>query len=112
MIQLLIQCGAHLHETPHQLGEKLCTASASGNIRRLESLFFAGADLNQANASGVTAMQQAIVNDKPKVVKFLLDHQVSTLGKRGLTPRQLAELMNSEEVLKLLSTNITNGIKT
>lgn len=109
-----MQCGAHLHDEPPKLGEKLCFAGANGDVSRLRAFVSAGANLNQENASGLTVLQQAVLHDRPKVLKFLLDHHVdpNTVNKRGFTPRQLAEVLNSHKVLKLLPPPPTNGIKT
>ncbi|XP_011305396.1 L-asparaginase isoform X2 [Fopius arisanus] len=114
VIELLIQCGAHLHEDAVQLGEKLCSAGANGNIKRLRALKCAGADLNQPNASGITVLEQAVIYDKPKVLQFLLDHHVNAdiKNKRGLSPREIAQLLNCEEVLKLLPPSAANGTET
>ncbi|XP_063987871.1 L-asparaginase 1 isoform X2 [Diachasmimorpha longicaudata] len=114
IIKLLVQCGAHLHEDPLRIGEKLCSAGANGDVKTLLSLECAGANLNQANASGLTALQQAVIHDKPKALKFLLDHHVDSnvLNKRGLTPRQIAERLDCQEVLKLLPPYTTNSLET
>ncbi|XP_015113146.1 uncharacterized protein LOC107038514 [Diachasma alloeum] len=114
IIKLLIQCGAHLHEDPLRIGEKLCSAGANGDVKSLHSLKSAGANLNQANASGLTVLEQAVIHDKPKVVEFLFDHHVdpNITNKRGLTSRQIAELLDCQEVLKLLPPPTTNSIET
>lgn len=73
IIKLLCQCGAHLHERPKILGEKLCTASASGNITRLISYRLAGANLSEADISGRTPLHLAALHNHTACVQFSLN---------------------------------------
>lgn len=56
VVELLVQTGAHLTESPLRLGEVLVSAAAADNVERLKSYHIAGADLSCADPCGRTAL--------------------------------------------------------
>ncbi|XP_051160925.1 L-asparaginase 1 isoform X1 [Leptopilina boulardi] len=105
IIRLLRQCGAHLHERPKVLGEKLCTAAAVGNITRLISYLLAGGNLSEADISGRTALHLAVLHNHTACIKFLMKNKVDLTKKdaMGQTPVNVAELAKSLDSLKLMT---------
>lgn len=106
MINLLIKCGAHLTGSGRLVGEKLCAAAASGNVRRMESYRKAGADLSQADISGRTALHMACLHGHVEIVKYLLGSYVekTDIDLLGMTPLDYAQKahQNKNEILDLL----------
>lgn len=100
----MCQCGAHLHERPKILGEKLCTASASGNITRLISYRLAGANLSEADISGRTPLHLAALHNHTACVQFLLKNKVNLMKKDiiGQSPIDVAKISKALESLKLM----------
>ncbi|XP_034938412.1 L-asparaginase 1-like [Chelonus insularis] len=111
IIKLLRQCGAHLHEDPVILGQKLCNAAASGNLKRLQSFQIAGANLSQADSSGRTALHNAALHNRPGIASFLLKNgsDVENIDLLGHTPLVLAQLMKSKDVLKIFDNFYSNS---
>ncbi|XP_067013517.1 L-asparaginase 1-like [Anabrus simplex] len=104
VIQLLVQSGAHLIGNPRVIGGELCKAAAKGNKRRLESLFLAGADMNQPDFSERTALHMAALHDHPECVSFLLLHKARTdaVDLLKLTPLDMARMKENKHVAELL----------
>ncbi|XP_012275833.1 L-asparaginase [Orussus abietinus] len=104
VIEVLLKCGAHLHGSARLIGEKMCSAAAAGNLKRLRSYHLAGADLSQEDTSGRTALHLAVLHDHVQVAQFLLDHcaDPQATDMVGHTPFDLAELAKSDECAKLL----------
>ncbi|KAK0083822.1 hypothetical protein PV325_008142 [Microctonus aethiopoides] len=105
IIKLLLQCGAHLHESSIVLGEKLCSAAACGNLKRLQSLHIAGANLSLSDTSGRTALHHAALHDRIATVQFLLDHGADPkhVDLLGHTPYALAQISGAENIIKILN---------
>merc|ERR1712203_1046061 len=59
VIRLLVQVGAHLPFTPSQLGERLTGAARAGDTLLIEAMLEAGADADQRDLRGETALQVA-----------------------------------------------------
>lgn len=72
IIALLMQCGAHLHINPLQLGERMCAAATAGNVKRLKSYVMAGTDVSQTDASGRTPVHYATLHHHTEAIKYLL----------------------------------------
>ena len=70
---------------------------------RLESFHLAGANLNQVDPSGRTALQAATESCHRAAVEFLLDLGVNSAVKNifGFTPLETAKLMNYTEIANL-----------
>lgn len=101
---MLLQCGAHLHESSLVLGEKLCSAAACGNFKRLQSLHIAGANLSLSDTSGRTALHHAALHDRIATAQFLLDHGADPkhVDLLGHTPYALAQISGAENIMKIL----------
>ncbi|XP_034664490.1 L-asparaginase [Drosophila subobscura] len=93
IIQLLINCGAHLTGSSRAVGEQLCAAAARGSLMRLKSYQYAGADLSQPDPSGRTALHVAALHGFPEVVEYVLPYFESASEKDllGLSALDYAE---------------------
>ncbi|BFG02303.1 L-asparaginase [Drosophila madeirensis] len=93
IIQLLINCGAHLTGSSRAVGEQLCAAAARGSLMRLKSYQYAGADLSQPDPSGRTALHVAALHGFPEVVEYVLPYFESASEKDllGLSAWDYAE---------------------
>ena len=106
IIQLLINCGAHMTGSMHGIGEQLCAAAACQEpLRRLQSYRLAGVDVAQADPSGLTALHIAALHGKADIVEYLIQ-QMETIDKKdllGLTAMDYAERAKREDIIELLS---------
>ncbi|XP_004535206.1 L-asparaginase [Ceratitis capitata] len=104
IIQLLINCGAHLTGSSRVIGEQLCAAAARGSLLRLKSYKVAGADLAQPDPSGRTALHLAALHGHSSLVRYLLDivDNPSVKDMLELTPLDYAEKGGSQEIIQLL----------
>ncbi|KAK0182102.1 hypothetical protein PV327_000271 [Microctonus hyperodae] len=113
IIKLLLQCGAHLHESSLVLGEKLCSAAACGNLKRLQSLHIAGANLSLSDSSGRTALHHAALHDRTATAQFLLEHgaDLKHVDLLGHTPYALAQISGAKNIMKILdiASNVSNS---
>lgn len=100
-----MQCGAHLFGSARVIGEKMCTAAAAGDLKRLTSYYLANADLSQKDFSGRAPMHFAVLNNKIQSLKFLLEHgaDAKCFDKTGQSPYDLAKALDSAEITTLLS---------
>lgn len=105
IIQLLVTCGAHMTGSLRALGEHLCAAACRGSIKRLQSYYYAGADLSQPDPSGRTALHIAALHGQADVVKFLLPHMpnIQEVDMLGLSAMDYAKRGNHENVINLLN---------
>lgn len=71
VIRLLVQVGAHLPFTASQLGERLTSAARAGE-NRLEAMIAAGADVDQVDLRGGTALQAAREQGLKEMEELLL----------------------------------------
>lgn len=112
IIKVLRQCGAHLHGNARLIGEQMCAAAASGNVKRLESYLIAGADLSQQDLSGRTALHLAALHNKPQAVKFLLTHGADPrcLDMTDRSPYEYAEVAGAKEATALLPNSETSEL--
>ncbi|XP_054728793.1 L-asparaginase [Anastrepha obliqua] len=104
IIQILINCGAHLTGSSRAIGEQLCTAAARGALLRLQSYQLAGADLAQPDPSGRTALHLAALHGHEQVVRFLLDivDNPKVKDMLDLTPLDYALKGGQQEIVRLL----------
>ncbi|XP_037938737.1 L-asparaginase-like [Teleopsis dalmanni] len=110
IIQLLINCGAHLTGSSRGIGEQLCAAAARGSMKRLKSYQLAGADLTQPDPSGRTALHLAALHGHEDIVRFLLPfhenlEETDLLGHTALDYATRAEQNN---IVKILNGDILN----
>lgn len=113
IINLLINCGAHLTGSSRGIGEQLCAAAARGSLLRLQSYQLAGADLAQPDPSGRTALHVAALHGHLHIVEYLLKNLDNFYEKDmlGLTPLDYAKRTEQVAVVALLKgkTGKTNG---
>ncbi len=73
-------------------GTPLSSAASAGQAKVVEALLVAGADVNQSDGGGSTALQQAVFEGHTEVVKVLLSHGAKTDVADPLTGGTLLEL--------------------
>lgn len=78
-------------------------------VKRLESFTRAGANLNQTNSVGITAIHAAALNHQDKVVRYLIEKNVDIQAKDrlGRTAYELALFMQNKPVMAMLKTDET-----
>ncbi|CAG7835831.1 unnamed protein product, partial [Allacma fusca] len=103
VIPILRQCGAHLTLEATALGAELCLAASRGDVKRLQSYHLAGANLNQVDPCGRTPLHAATEALHRGSVEFLLESGAKPClrNRLGQTPAELAELLNSSEIVNL-----------
>ncbi|XP_026668297.1 uncharacterized protein LOC108623675 isoform X2 [Ceratina calcarata] len=113
IIQILMQCGAHLHENAYMIGERMCLAATTGNVKRLKSYHLAKGDLSQKDFSGRTPLHLAALHGKLEAMKFLLECGVDTecFDATGRSPYDFAEISGSPEAMSLLSSSSSKNNK-
>ena len=89
---------------PTVVGDMLCNAAARGNVTRLLSLMYAGADMNQRDISSRTALHLAVQHNHKSCVAFLLDQGVAVnlCDDLGLSALDVCRMMKRSELLVLL----------
>ena len=82
----------------------LINAVKNGNVNAIRKLLNNGANVNQADEDGWTALMQASILGRAEIVKFLLAKgaNVNKASKKGVTPLYHATVFNHPEVVKLL----------
>ena len=92
------------------LGYRLCSAAATGNIDELKQCLDEGVNLNAADYDARTAMHLAACNGQLEVIKFLLANGafVSPRDRYNLAPLDDAERENQQEVISYLRDYIEN----
>ncbi|KAG6800991.1 L-asparaginase isoform X1 [Apis mellifera caucasica] len=105
IIKILMQCGAHLHGNACIIGEKMCIAATTGNVKRLKSYQLANAILSQKDFSGRTPLHFAALHNRTQVIKFLMEYNVDMIcfDKMNQSPYDLAIAAGSTEAAILLS---------
>lgn len=105
IIKLLRNCGAHLTGSARIIGEELCTATSRGSLQRIKSYFLAGADLNQPDPCGRTALHIASLHGNEEITKYLLSKisEIQDTDMLGLTPMDYAERSGNSNIVELLS---------
>lgn len=107
IIKTLIKCGAHMTGSARALGENLCAAASRGSVKRIQSYRLAGANLNQCDFCGRTALHVACLHGHREIVEYLLNSSVEKNPKDhlNLTPYDYAERSGQKEMLSLFIEN-------
>lgn len=105
IINLLINCGAHLTGSSRAVGEQLCAAAARGSLARLKSYQLAGADLSQPDPSGRTPLHVAALHGHEEIVQYLLEYMDNTneTDILGLTALDYALKADQQSVVVMLN---------
>ncbi|XP_037812456.1 L-asparaginase [Lucilia sericata] len=105
IIQMLINCGAHLTGSSRAVGEQLCAAAARGSLTRLKSYQLAGADLSQPDPSGRTALHVAALHGHEEIVQYLLQYMdtINETDMLGLTALDYALKADQQDVAVILN---------
>jgi len=105
IIQLLINCGAHLTGSSRAIGEQLCAAAARGSLKRLQSYQLAGADMTLPDPSGRTALHLAALHGFVEIVEYLLPFHETTneTDLLGLTALDYAERAKHKQIVDILN---------
>ncbi|MCG2710706.1 MAG: ankyrin repeat domain-containing protein, partial [Thermodesulfovibrionales bacterium] len=82
----------------------LSTAAKRGDINAVKELLNQGADVNEKNDSGNTALMSAALEGHPEAVKFLIEKgaDVNAKNNRGWTPLFYAAAFGKTDTAKLL----------
>jgi ankyrin repeat protein len=82
----------------------LIDAVKSGNVQRVRTLIKSGADVNQPEGDGATALHWAVDADAVDLVRVLLDAGASAqiANDLGITPLHLASANGNEKTMKWL----------
>ncbi|GFU55486.1 l-asparaginase [Trichonephila clavipes] len=77
VIQLIIKAGGYLNLPSYTTADMISGAAKDNNLRRLESLHLAGADLNEVDITKRSALHYAVEMNYEDIVNFLLEHEVN-----------------------------------
>lgn len=108
VVEILVENGANLDL--NTLGDFLTRCAANGHLKRLQLFEIAGADLNTPNKSGRTALHEACLHKKTKVIKYLLTKGVNKMcpDLLGITPEDIAIKLQDDEILRLMAVGNSN----
>ena len=97
IVKLLTAKGATVASTIH-------TATATGDIAKIENLIKEGADINAMDKIGWTPLSWTIVMNDPNATEFLISKgaDVNSRGKRGMTPLLLACQRGRKDIAEIL----------
>ncbi|MCP4316718.1 MAG: hypothetical protein GY789_12085 [Hyphomicrobiales bacterium] len=113
LVDRLIQGGADVNR-PDSMGlTALMVASSAPSIGIVSALIDAGADVNaaqtgQTSAKGFTSLMYAAANDRPRIVKYLLDSGAS-IGATELLGRTALAVAASRASVPLITVLIEAG---
>lgn len=95
---------AELNITALQYGEQLLSAAQNGNIKLIELLLSAGADVNTIDHDGETALMLAVKNQKKAAFTLLLKNggDVNTVNKNGQSILLTAVQRNDQDAVESL----------
>ncbi|CAG9533087.1 unnamed protein product [Cercopithifilaria johnstoni] len=103
-IEILRSAGAVLSVNSFRLGVELCLCANCGDIEKLDSWLAAGADINQQDYSGKTALHIAVESRNEQLLYYLLDRGADP-NKRDhfdLTPLEYAEKLNLQDLIIIM----------
>ncbi|XP_055327660.1 L-asparaginase-like [Paramacrobiotus metropolitanus] len=106
IIRILRAAGAHLKQSPTKIASELCYTAAKDEVDRLRSFYFAGANLDQEDYNGCTALLTAVRHRSVSCVKFLVgvcESSISQKDRCGFTPYSEAERMKDKDLMYILS---------
>eukprot|EP00953_Heterococcus_sp_UTEX-ZZ885_P032634 17024-Heterococcus_DN1.PRE.8 len=111
-MRLLLTHGANINAcTRVHSGPPLQAAARSGQLKRVELLLAAGADVTSGNDVGATALHEAVFCKHTRVVKLLLEHGADAVlntsrssSWKDYDPFSALTLCNDAATLKLLLT--------
>ncbi|KAK7868259.1 hypothetical protein R5R35_000657 [Gryllus longicercus] len=108
VIKILVKCGAHIIGPRQNIGDKLCSAAAKGQLKRFVSYQLAGADFNQVDSSHRTALHVAVLHNQETIVRFLIGVKVNLKCKDmlGETPLSIAIKLRHDKIRKILEEEI------
>ncbi|MCW1978658.1 ankyrin repeat domain-containing protein [Xanthomonas campestris] len=80
-------------------------AATRGSIPELELLFHRGADINNPGEHGYTPLHNAVEQGMQDAARWLIEHGADRSCKNisGLTPKELATLLDEKNIIELLS---------
>lgn len=108
-VKSLLKAGVDLYEELQNGfgGTAMTRAAYLGNIKILETLIAAGADVNRKSAAGETPLCYAVRGGNIATVEFLLKHDAdpNLREKSGMTPLMLAASWGRPSVTRLLLDN-------
>ena len=98
------QAGSRWPTSANPATVELWRIAETANTDRLESILASGADINEANPHGVTALMRAVSLGNVKMVRALLFHgaEPNTSRNDHFTPLLLAAFFGHEEIVRLL----------
>ncbi|KAK0395795.1 hypothetical protein QR680_001431 [Steinernema hermaphroditum] len=85
-------------------GDIFLSACISGDEEEVEELIDRGADINTCTIDGVTALHQAVIDEKYDTVKFLVDHcaDINVQDNEGWTPLHAAVCCSNVDIVRYL----------
>uniref|UniRef100_A0A1I8ATV8 ANK_REP_REGION domain-containing protein n=1 Tax=Steinernema glaseri TaxID=37863 RepID=A0A1I8ATV8_9BILA len=85
-------------------GDIFLSACMSGDEDEVEELLDHGTDINTCTIDGVTALHQAVIDDKYDIVRFLVEHgaDINIQDNEGWTPLHAAVCCANVEILEYL----------
>ncbi|XP_042906093.1 L-asparaginase isoform X2 [Parasteatoda tepidariorum] len=108
VIELVIKAGGYLNLPSTTVGEMLCRAAKENNLRRLESLRLAGADLNELDFTKRSALHYATEMNFEEAVSFLLQYSVdvSVQDLYGNTCVDVAKILKHNKILDIFEKHV------
>ena len=76
--------------------------SSLGDVEQVEQLLFDGADPNQTDDEGYSALQAAAENNHLDILKLLVSQGADVHYKAQFTALELAEMANNKEIVEYL----------
>uniref|UniRef100_A0A0R3RQ01 asparaginase n=1 Tax=Elaeophora elaphi TaxID=1147741 RepID=A0A0R3RQ01_9BILA len=100
-IETLQSAGAMLSVNPFRLGVELCLCANNGDMETLNSWLAAGANINQQDYSGKTALHIAVESRNEQLVYYLLDRGAdpNKSDYSDLTPLGRAEKLGLQDLV-------------
>ncbi|KAM3716866.1 L-asparaginase [Dirofilaria immitis] len=101
LIETLRSAGALLSINSRRLGVELCLCASYGDTETLNSWLAAGADINQQDYNGETALHIAVKSRNKQLVHYLLDRDADPykIDDFNLTPLRHAKKLNLQDLV-------------